>query len=115
MTATKIEYSHTFQDQLYSRFAYLTRHIGKQAAQHLLTGFLDVFEERITTHPNSSPLCMEAADIGLMAYHDYLDPKLQLRIIYRASDTGDAVYALLFLNTRQSIREALIQYCLRKT
>ncbi|HHX05929.1 MAG TPA: type II toxin-antitoxin system RelE/ParE family toxin [Pseudomonas sp.] len=112
--ATKIEYSHTFRDQLHSRFAYLARDIGEQAAQKLLTDFLDTFEARITKHPKSSPLCAEAADIGLMTYHDYIDPKRQLRIIYRTSYTDETLYCLLFLNTRQSIREALIQYCLQK-
>lgn len=110
----KIEYSQTFRDQLYSRFAYLARHTGEQAAQRLLTEFLDTFEARITKHPKSSPLCVEAADIGLMTYHDYVDPELQLRVIYRISDVDGIVYGLLFLNTRQSIREALIQYCLQK-
>ena len=112
--AIKIEYTETFRDQLYSRFAYLARHIGEQAAQSLLTEFLDAFEARIAHHPKSSPVCVEAADIGLMTYHDYVDPNLQLRVVYRTSDADDIVYGLLFLNTRQSIREALIQYCLQK-
>lgn len=78
--ATQIKYSHTFRDQLCSRFAYLAREIGEQAAQKLLTDFLDT-EARISKHPKSSPLCTEAADIGLMTYHDYIDPKRQFRII----------------------------------
>lgn len=113
--ATTIEYSHTFRDQLYAHFAYLARHVGGQAAQDLLTEFLDAFEARNHQAPKSSPLCVEAADIGLMTYHDEIDPELQLRVMYRTSDVGDVVYGLLFLITKQSIREALIQYCLQKT
>ena len=53
-------------------------------------------------------------DIGLTANHDYIDSKLQLRVVYRVSDTADIVFALFFLNTRHSIREALIQHCLQQ-
>lgn len=112
--AIKVEYTHSFREQLYTRFDYLSRHIGGQAAQDLLIGFLNSFESRINHHPKSSPLCAEAADLGLKAYHDYVDIELQLRVIYRFSDTEKAAYGLLFLNTRQSIRQALIQYCLQK-
>ncbi|AYA41778.1 type II toxin-antitoxin system RelE/ParE family toxin [Xenorhabdus nematophila] len=109
----KFEYSLAFQGQLHDRFYYLARHIGQVAAQELLDGFITGFEKRVNEHPGSAPLCMEAADIGLTTYHDYVDSKLQLRTIYRFSETEGVVYPLLFLSTRQSIRQALIQYCLR--
>ncbi|CDG18118.1 MULTISPECIES: type II toxin-antitoxin system RelE/ParE family toxin [Xenorhabdus] len=113
-TTIKFEYSQTFQEQLYDRFHYLSKHIGQAASQKLLDGFIDSFENRIKSHPESAPLCEEAADIGLTTYHDYIDPNLQLRVIYRVSTIEGTVYALLFLSTKQSIRQALIRYCLRK-
>ncbi|OCQ53130.1 hypothetical protein Ppb6_01531 [Photorhabdus australis subsp. thailandensis] len=109
----KFEYSLAFQDQLYNRFYYLARHIGQVAAQELLDGFIIGFEKRVNEHPGSAPLCIEAADLGFTTYHDYVDSKLQLRTIYRFSEVEGVVYPLLFLSTRQSIRQALIQYCLR--
>ncbi|HUH57897.1 MAG TPA: hypothetical protein VL020_05230 [Pseudomonadales bacterium] len=99
-TITSIEYSHTFREQLYSRFSYLSRHLGEQASQDLLADFLELFEARVQTHPASVPVCLETADIGLTANHDCIDSKLQLRVVYRVSDTADIVFALLFLNTR---------------
>ena len=113
-TITSIEYSHTFREQLYSRFSYLSRHLGEQTSQDLLAGFLESFEARVQIHPASAPVCLEAADVGLTAYHDYIDSKLQLRVVYRVTDKADTVFALLFLNTRQSIREALIHHCLKQ-
>lgn len=79
-----------------------------------MAGFLESFEVRVQAHPASAPVCIETADVGLTMYHDYVDSKLQLRVVYRVSDAADTVLALLFLNTRQSIREALIQHCLRQ-
>ena len=110
----KFEYSFAFRDQLHDRFCYLARLIGQTASQELLANFIGGFESRVENHPQSAPLCMEAADVGLTMYHDYVDPKLQLRAIYRVSEEENTVYALLFLSTKQSIRQALIQYCLRQ-
>ncbi len=109
----KFEYSLTFQDQLHDRFNYLSRRIGKVAANEFLTGFIIDFEKRVNQYPKSIPLCIEAADLGVTTYHDYVDSKLQLRTIYRFSEAEGVVYPLLFLSTRQSIQQALIQYCLR--
>ncbi len=109
----KFEYSFTFRNQLHDQFYYLARHIGQTAAQELLDGFISGFEARVSKHPKSAPLCMEAADLGLRMYHDYVDTKLRLRAIYRFSEPESIIYPLLFLSTRQSIQQALIQYCLR--
>lgn len=115
MTAImKFEYTQTFRDQLYDHFHYVAKHIGQAAALALLDSFITGFENKIKNYPASAPLCEEAADLGLTTYHDYLDPKLQLRAIYRVSAAESVVYPLLFLRTRQSIRQALIRYCLRQ-
>ena len=108
----RFEYSFAFRNQLYDRFYYFTKHIGQVASLQLLEGFIAGFEQRVKDHPGSTPLCAEAADIGLTTYHDYVDPKLQLRAIYRFSEAEAVVYPLLFLSTKQSIRQALIQHCL---
>ena len=78
------EYSHVFRGQLFERFRALAKRIGQSASQELLDGFIIGFEERIKTFPESAPLCEEAADLGLTTYHDYVDPKLQLRVINAA-------------------------------
>ncbi len=112
MALSNIEYSKTFESQLHDRFHHLARHIGHDAAKDLLDNFLNDFETRILVHPESSPLCQETADLGMTNYCDYVDPKHQFRVIYRIDKTKDVAYALLFLSTRQSIRQVLIQYCL---
>ncbi|CDM92132.1 type II toxin-antitoxin system RelE/ParE family toxin [Xenorhabdus bovienii] len=109
----KFEYSFAFRDQLHDRFYYLARHIGQVTAQEFLDSFIVGFEGRVNDYPESTPVCMEAADLGFTTYHDYVDPKLQLRAIYRFSESEGVVYPLLFLSTKQSISQALIQYCLR--
>lgn len=108
----KFEYSLIFQNQLHHQFRYLTKHSGQRTAQKILDGFICGFENRVSDHPGSAPLCIEAAEIGLTSYHDYIDKKCQLRTTYRFSKTESTVYPLLLLNTKQSIRQALIQYCL---
>lgn len=114
MTPSNIEYSQTFERQLHDCFRYLAKQIGQKAAKDLLKSFLDGFEARVLAHPKSAPLCEETADLGMTSYCDFVDPKRQMRVIYRTDKAKGIVYALLFLNTRQSIRQALIQYCLRQ-
>ncbi|AKH64374.1 plasmid stabilization protein [Photorhabdus thracensis] len=114
MIVNKIEYTQTFENQLHERFDYLTRHIGTEASWEMLETFLNSFEVRILKHPKSTPLCEGTADIGLTSYHDYIDPKLQLRAIYKIDETNHTVIAMLLLSTRQSLPQALIQYCLRR-
>ncbi|WOG26400.1 hypothetical protein [Endozoicomonas sp. 8E] len=93
----KFEYSLAFQCQLHDRFYYLARHIGQVAAQELLDGFIVGFEKRVNEHPGSAPLCVEVAELGFTTYHDYFDPKLQLRTIYRFSEAeGVCVPIVIF-------------------
>lgn len=112
MTPSNIEYSQTFERQLYDCFFYLAKHIGQKAAKDLLDSFLDGFEARVLAHPKSSPLCEETADLGMTHYCDYVDTKRQMRVIYRSDKTQGVVYASLFLSARQSIQQVLIHYCL---
>ncbi|MCC8373521.1 MULTISPECIES: type II toxin-antitoxin system RelE/ParE family toxin [Photorhabdus] len=114
MIINKIAYTQTFENQLHERFSYLTRHIGAEASWEILETFLYNFETRVLKYPKSAPLCEETADIGLTSHHDYVDTKLQLRAIYKIDEANHTVIATLFLNTRQSLRQALIQYCLRR-
>ncbi|MGC3875047.1 hypothetical protein ACPF7Z_17485 [Halomonas sp. GXIMD04776] len=111
---SKIEYTQTFENQLHDHFNYLTRHIGQEAAKDMLEAFLDDFESRVSSHLERVPLCEEAADLGLTRYHDYVNAQLQLRAIYRLEEADRRILGMLFLGTRQSLRQALIQYCLRR-
>lgn len=114
MAIQRIEYTHTFENQLHHHFSWLAKYVGVEAAERQLIGALDQFETRVRDHPVSAPVCEEAADLGLTDYHDYVDTKLQVRIIYRFDPSADKILGMLFLNTRQSMREALVQLCLRQ-
>lgn len=114
VTVSKIEYTQTFESQFHDRVNYLARHIGQEAAKDMLDAFLDDFESRVLSHPESAPLCEEAADLGLTSYHDYVDTRLQIRAIYRLDEADRRILGMLFLGTRQSLRQTLIQYCLRR-
>ncbi|MFD2191875.1 hypothetical protein [Pistricoccus aurantiacus] len=114
MTTNSIEYTQIFENQFQDRFSYLTRYVGQETARHRLETFLDEFESRVLDYPESTPLCEEAADLGSTRYHDYVNASLQLRAIYRIDEAGQRILALLFLDTRQSLRQALVQYCLRR-
>lgn len=111
MTVISIEYTKTFERQLSAYSQYLTRYTGQSKARSLIFDFIDTLEQRVRRHPESSPLCEEAADLGFTNYRDFILPEQQLRAIYRLEE--NKAYMLLFLKSRQSIREALLQYCLR--
>lgn len=111
MTAISIEYTETFARQVSAYSQYLARYIGQSQARGLIFNFIDMLEQRVIRYPESSPLCEEAADLGFTNYRDFILPDQQLRAIYRLEE--DKAYMMLFLKSRQSIREALLQYCLR--
>lgn len=112
MAQVEITYAQSFHLQLEEHFRYLATHLGENRASLALIGLLDRFEARVALHPASAPVCAEAATIGLRHYRDFVDTQTQLRVIYRLDDTEQEAWALLCLDTRQSIRQALIQYCL---
>ncbi|WP_409525581.1 hypothetical protein [Nitrincola sp. MINF-07-Sa-05] len=114
MAIQRIEYTHTFENQLHQHLSWLAKYVGAAAAERQLLEVLDQFEARVRDHPVSAPVCEEAADLGLTDYHDYVDTTLQVRIIYRFDPSAETILGMLFLNTRQSMRDALVQLCLRQ-
>lgn len=113
MEVRQIEYSQTFVNQMHRHLDYLNRQLGTLAATQMLETFLNDFESRIFSHPRSAPLCEETSSLGMTGYRDYINSGLSLRVVYRFDKTDSTIYVLLFLHTRQSIRQALIDYCLR--
>jgi len=111
MKVISIEYTETFERQISAYSQYLARYVGTSQARSLIFSFIETLEKRVTQYPESSPLCEEASDLGFTNYRDFILPAQQLRAIYRLED--EKAYMMLFLKSRQSIREALVQYCLR--
>lgn len=112
MKIKQIEYSQAFIKQIQAYQGYLNRQLGMSAAIKMLETFIDNFEKRILSYPHSAPPCEETSAVGMTNYRDYIDSGLCLRVIYRVDKADNTIYALLFLHTRQSIRQALIDYCL---
>ncbi|MEN9465373.1 MAG: hypothetical protein RL217_1554 [Pseudomonadota bacterium] len=103
-------FSATFNQMALQHFDYLAQKTGASQAHSLLTDTISTFAQRIGTHPHSAPVCLELSELGLKDYFDYIDSSSQFRIIYRVDKHN--IYALLLLNTRQSMERALINHCL---
>ena len=107
----KVIFAATFNQMTEQHFDYLAQKIGAVQAHKLLTDAISAFAERVSTHPHSAPGCLELRELGLKDYFDYIDSNSQFRLIYRVGAQQN-IYALLLLNTRQSIERALINHCL---
>jgi len=109
---TDIHYSASFRQQFLQQFEYWQRNIGAQAAQQLLADIIQRFELRVQQFPQGCPRCNDALQLGFDQYFEYVDSNAQVRIIYRASGTSDGLIGLLFLRTRQSLRDQLLELIL---
>ncbi|MBQ1783837.1 MAG: type II toxin-antitoxin system RelE/ParE family toxin [Gammaproteobacteria bacterium] len=112
MKQAKFEYTETFASQMDARFQRLAGSVGGRSAEATLMATLQSFEERVGAHPFSAPVCKEMVDLGRANVREYIDVARQQRLIYQVSPEGATVTGLLLLSTRQSVEEALVQYCL---
>lgn len=111
---TELQYSASFRQQFLQQFDYWRRNIGTPAAEQLLTDIIRHFELRLTQFPQGCPRCNDALQLGLDQYYEYIDSTAQIRIIYRFSGTSGRVIALLFLRTKQSLRDQLLELILMR-
>ena len=112
MKTAKVNYTETLALQMELSYQRLAGGIGAKDAEAKLVATIAGFEARVGAHPYSAPVCKELADIGRANVREYIDVAHQRRLIYAVSPDGTAVTGLLFLSTRQSVEEALVQYCL---
>lgn len=112
MTVT-IEFTDKFRSQVRSQVKYLTHEVGFVAAQRFIDHVLDRFEQRVGTFPSGCSRCAESDDLGFGQYYEFIDAKAQVRIIYRLIEGSDThVSALLFVRTRQNLRDQLFKLVL---
>lgn len=108
-----INYTTHFKSQARERVRFLTKKVGYRLAQEYVDKVLDRFEQKITSFPQGCARCQESADLGFGQYYEFIDSKAQIRIIYRLADGDDSwVSALLFVRTRQDLRDQLFQLVL---
>ena len=109
---TDIYYSDSFRQQFLQQFAYWQHTIGAQPAQQLLADIIQRFELRVQQFPQGCPRCNDTLQLGFDHYFDYVDSDAQIRIIYRFNATSTDLFGLLFLRTRQSLRDQLLELIL---
>lgn len=112
MADFSIHYTDSCKSQIKHQFKFLTLKMGNQPASNYVQQTLAGFEERVANHPNSTPLCSELVNLGLTRFRDYVDSNKQFRLLYTVDENNQCINVVAFLNTRQSIREALIDFCL---
>lgn len=112
METYNIIYSDACKSQITYQLVFLKQKIGGIASAKRIKNVLKSFEERIEYFPESSPFCSELISLGITKYRDYIDPKNNLRILYTVDEQNQTINAEAFLNTRQSITEALVSFCL---
>jgi len=109
---TDMHYSSSFQQQFLQQFEYWQRNMGASAAHQLLAEIIERFERRVQQFPHGCPRCNDALQMGFDQYFEYIDSNAQVRIIYRANGSSEGLIALLFLRTRQSLRDQLLELIL---
>ena len=106
---TIVNYSDSFISQVDAEFNYLRKKVGSRASSEWLTQIMKRFETKVKPFPLSCPRCDEAMVLGYDNYYEYIDAKSQCRLIYRFNEQ---VTALLFIRTRQDLRDQLFQLVL---
>ena len=108
-----IDYTSRFKLQTRDWVKYLSRDIGYRAAQRYVDDILDRFELRVSTFPKGCSQCAESEVVGFGHYYEFIGTKAQVRIIYRLVEGPDFhISALLFLRTRQNLRDQLFKLVL---
>ncbi|RUO56193.1 type II toxin-antitoxin system RelE/ParE family toxin [Pseudidiomarina homiensis] len=108
-----IDYTSRFKLQTRDWVKYLARDIGYRAAQRYIDNILDRFEQRVSAFPMGCSQCIESEVVGFGHYYEFIDTKAQVRIIYRlGEERGTHVSVLLFLRTRQNLRDQLFKLVL---
>ncbi|CUA83826.1 hypothetical protein [Pseudidiomarina woesei] len=108
-----IDYTTHFKSQAREHVRFLTKKVGYRLAQQYVDTVLDRFEQKIYTFPQGCARCQESAELGFGQYYESIDTKAQVRIIYRLVEGDDAlVSTLLFIRTRQNLRDQLFQLVL---
>ncbi|WP_404408479.1 hypothetical protein LG272_10760 [Pseudidiomarina marina] len=108
-----INYPSHFQSQARDQVRFLTKKVGYRAAQKFVDTVLDLFEQRVSMFPQGGARCLESAELGFGQYYEFVDTKAQIRVIYRLAESDDSlISALLFLRTRQDLRDQLFQLVL---
>ena len=104
---TTINYSDAFISLLDAEFNYLRKKVGSRASADYLADVMRRFERK--AFPLSCPRCDEAMVLGYDDYYEFIDGKSQCRVIYRYHDQ---VTVLLFIRTRQNLRDQLLNLVL---
>lgn len=108
-----INYTSHFKSQARDQVRFLTKKVGYRAAQKFVDTVLDRFEQKVTTFPQGCARCSESAELGFGQYYEFIDTKAQIRVIYRLAEGGDShISALLFVRTRQDLRDQFFQLVL---
>ncbi len=106
---TTVNYADSFIAQLDAEFSYLRKKVGSRASADWLAETMRRFEAKVKSFPLSCTRCEEAMVLGYDDYYEYIDAKSQCRVIYRYNEQ---VIALLFIRTRQSLRDQLFKLVL---
>lgn len=106
---TTVNYSDAFISLLDAEFNYLRKKVGSRASADYLADVMRRFERKVKAFPLSCPRCDEAMVLGYDDYYEFIDGKSQCRVIYRYHDQ---VTVLLFIRTRQNLRDQLLNLVL---
>jgi len=108
-----IDYTSHFKSQARNQVRFLTKKMGYRLAQQFVDSVLDRFEQKVLMFPQGCARCSESAELGFGQYYEFIDTKTQVRIIYRLAEGDDShISALLFVRTRQDLRDQLFQLVL---
>lgn len=113
---TTIKFTTQFRTQAIHQVRYLAAERGAKVAAELVDEVVTRFANRVSTFPKGSVECFELAQLGLTNYFEFIDVAAQIRIIYRViEEPQPMVVAMLFLKTRQNLRDQLVDLVLMHT
>tara|TARA_R110002072_G_scaffold112331_4_gene241363 strand:+ start:13570 stop:13899 length:330 start_codon:yes stop_codon:yes gene_type:complete len=105
----KVEITHLGFETLYYLEQYMVEFISDP--ESLTEQLLDIASDKLSKHPEISPVCPELEHIGVF---DYLQLTIDsdYKILYRYDKATDTVFVTAFMRAKQSVEKLLVRFAL---
>ncbi|MBT9528833.1 MAG: type II toxin-antitoxin system RelE/ParE family toxin [Pseudomonas sp.] len=110
MKKTEVSFTSTAEHSINELQRNLARRRGDSAAREVVSSLIRATLDRLSDHPLSCPICLQASSLGVLNYREF--NKDGYRIIYEYFPSENLVVVGLVMSQQQSVEQMLISYCL---
>lgn len=110
MNKADVGFTTTAEFSVHQLQSSLSMRRGKPAAKQIVSELVQSTIDLLSKHPLSCPISQQASLLGVLQYREYI--KDGYRVLYEYFPDENLVAVALVISQRQSLQQALIDYCL---